>query len=89
MGYYLSLFLLTLDLHGEWQDSLAPGRRALKKGISYDYIMAREHINSSNNLIILLKHYAKNYSEKWWPFFLPSIDINLFYAFNAYIDKPI
>jgi len=66
-----------------------PRRRALKKGISYDYIMAREHINSSNNLIILLKHYAKNYSEKWWPFFLPSIDINLFYAFNAYIDKPI
>lgn len=65
---------------------LGPRRRAIAKGISYDYIMAREHVNSSNNLIILLRHYAKNYSEKWWPFLLPSIDINLFYAFNAQIN---
>ncbi len=37
--------------------NLGPRKRALSKGIAYDYVMAREHVNSSNNLIALLKHY--------------------------------
>lgn len=66
---------------------LGPRRNAIKQGIAYDYVMAREHVNSCNNLIALLRHYFPSSKEAWWPLAIPSIDLNLFFAFHAAIDK--
>lgn len=62
---------------------LGPRKAATAKGLAYDYIMAREHVNSCNNLIALLRHYFPGSEEAWWPFPIPSIDLNLFFAFHA------
>lgn len=64
-----------------------PRKRAIAQGIAYDYVMAREHVNSCNNLIAILKHYFKVSQDAWWPFPVNSIDLNLFYAFHATIKK--
>lgn len=37
-----------------------PRKNALAQGIAYDYVMAREHVNSCNNLIAILHHYFPN-----------------------------
>lgn len=66
---------------------LGPRKNALAQGIAYDYIMAREHVNSCNNLIAILRHYFVDSVENWWPFPVPSIDINLFFSFNATVKK--
>jgi ubiquinone/menaquinone biosynthesis C-methylase UbiE len=66
---------------------LGPRRNALKRGIAYDYVMAREHVNSCNNLIAILRHYFPERREAWWPLPVPSIDMNLFFAFNAVEKK--
>jgi len=64
-----------------------PRRNAISLGIPYDYVMAREHVNSCNNLIALIRHYFPNRNEAWWPFHVPSIDLNLFYSCNAVVNK--
>lgn len=64
-----------------------PRRNAIAQGIAYDYVMAREHVNSCNNLIALLRHYFPDHTEEWWPFPIPSIDLNLFFVFHAIINK--
>lgn len=66
---------------------LGPRRNAIAQGISYDYVMAREHVNSCNNLIALLRHYFPERTEAWWPLPIPSIDLNLFFVFHAVIKK--
>lgn len=66
---------------------LGPRRNALKHGIAYDYVMAREHVNSCSNLIALLRHYFPRARERWWPLPIPSVDMNLFFAFHATIVK--
>lgn len=66
---------------------LGPRRGAHKRGISYDYVMAREHINSCHNLIALLRHYFPGGQEAWWPLPVPSVDMNLFFAFHAIVDR--
>ena len=66
---------------------LGPRKHALAKGIAYDYVMAREHVNSCNNLIALLRHYFYIRTESWWPFRIPSIDLNLFFICHAVIKK--
>ena len=67
---------------------LGPRKRALQDGIAYDYVMAREHVNPCNNLIALIHHYFPRRTEAWWPFALPSIDLNLFYVCHAIVEKP-
>tara|TARA_R110001599_G_scaffold9518_4_gene47185 strand:- start:3079 stop:3777 length:699 start_codon:yes stop_codon:yes gene_type:complete len=68
--------------------NFGPRKNALKKGISYDYVMAREHVNSCNSLVAILRHYFPDSSESWWPFhIISSMDLNLFYIFHARIDK--
>lgn len=64
-----------------------PRKEALAKSIPYDYIMAREHVNSCNNLIALIRYYFPELIERWWPFCVPSIDLNLFYVCHAKIRK--
>jgi ubiquinone/menaquinone biosynthesis C-methylase UbiE len=66
---------------------LGPRRNAIAQGVSYDYVMAMEHVNSCNNLIAILRHYFPNSKEAWWPLPIQSMDLNLFYAFHATIDK--
>lgn len=58
---------------------LGPRKNAIAQGIDYDYIMAREHINSCNNLIALMRYYFPERKESWWPFPIASIDLNLFF----------
>ncbi len=66
---------------------LGPRRNAISQGVAYDYVMAREHVNSCNNLIAILRHYFQGATESWWPLPVPSIDLNLFFAFHATIRK--
>lgn len=64
-----------------------PRRNALRQGIAYDYVMAREHVNPCNNLIALMRHYFPRRSEHWWPTPVPSMDLNLFHLYTAINDK--
>jgi len=48
-------------------------------GMAYDYWMAREHVNSINNLVSFVHYYFDDYQEYWRPFKVPSMDLNLFY----------
>lgn len=66
---------------------LGPRKKAYAAGIAYDYIMAREHVNSCVNLLAILKHYFPERKEAWWPIPIPSVDLNLFYAFHATVRK--
>lgn len=67
--------------------NFGPRKNAIAQGIAYDYVMAREHVNSCNNLIAILRHYFPESKEAWWPFPVASIDLNLFFAFHAVINK--
>jgi ubiquinone/menaquinone biosynthesis C-methylase UbiE len=67
--------------------TLGPRRQAKKRGIAYDYIMAREHVNSCTNLVALLRHYFPTHRERWWPTRIPSVDINLFFVCQVLIRK--
>lgn len=64
-----------------------PRKNAMAQGIAYDFVMAREHVNSCNNLIAILRHYFPESKEAWWPLPIPSIDLNLFFAFHATVNK--
>ncbi|MDO8344780.1 MAG: class I SAM-dependent methyltransferase [Cellvibrio sp.] len=64
-----------------------PRKNAIAQGIAYDYVMAREHVNSCNNLIALLRHYFPDRTEAWWPLPVPSIDLNLFFVCHAVVRK--
>jgi ubiquinone/menaquinone biosynthesis C-methylase UbiE len=64
-----------------------PRKNAIAQGIAYDYVMAREHVNSCNNLIALLRHYFPQRTEAWWPFPVASIDLNLFFVCHAVVPK--
>ena len=59
-----------------------PRKRGIKRGFPYDYMMAREHVNPINNLVSLIRYYFDDIQEKWWPFRVPVIDINLLYIVN-------
>lgn len=63
--------------------TLGPRRRALRRGIPYDYVQALEHINSITNLIAIIDHHwPKSRTDHWWPTRFPLSDINLIYATN-------
>jgi len=67
---------------------LGPRKNAIKVGVAYDYVMAREHVNACNNLISLLRHYFPDSKEEaWWPFSISSIDLNLFFVCHAVVKK--
>ncbi|WOZ79005.1 class I SAM-dependent methyltransferase [Kosakonia sacchari] len=66
---------------------LGPRKHAHAAGIAYDYVMAREHVNSCVNLMSLLRHYFPERKEAWWPLRIPSVDVNLFYSFHAQVKK--
>lgn len=51
-----------------------------KEGLDLDYLIAREHINPSYNLIALIRHYFSRGKEHWYPFHIPLVDVNLVYS---------
>lgn len=67
--------------------NLGPRKNAIAKGMAYDYVMAREHVNPCNNLMAFLRHYFTEYTECWWPTPIPHYDFNLFYAFHARLNS--
>jgi len=67
--------------------NLGPKQRFNKRFGNYDYIMAREHINSCINLVSLINHEFESQKLNWWPFLIPSVDINLFVSINIKISK--
>jgi SAM-dependent methyltransferase len=79
-GGVLSL-VLPCDPGVAWRLGRAVGSRGkfVRAGLEYDYWMAREHVNSINNLVALLRYYFDDLSEQWLPFRIPSMDLNLFY----------
>jgi ubiquinone/menaquinone biosynthesis C-methylase UbiE len=66
---------------------LGPRKNAIARGIAYDYLMALEHVNACNNLIAILRHHFPMAKEAWWPFPVPSIDLNLFFVFHATVKR--
>ncbi|WP_326542798.1 class I SAM-dependent methyltransferase [Pseudorhodoferax sp.] len=66
---------------------LGPRKNALAQGIAYDYVMAREHVNSCVNLVALLRHYFPGATQAWWPIPIPSVDLNLFFAYNVVLGS--
>jgi ubiquinone/menaquinone biosynthesis C-methylase UbiE len=66
---------------------MGPRRNAISKGIAYDYVMAREHVNSCTNLLALIRHYFSDRNEMWWPLRIPSVDLNLLFACNICVHK--
>lgn len=79
-GGYISL-LLPSDPGIAWRLSRRVSSIVLnKQDIPYDYVMAREHVNSINSLVAFIHYYFDNIVESWRPFYIPSMDINLFYA---------
>jgi ubiquinone/menaquinone biosynthesis C-methylase UbiE len=85
-GGVLSL-VLPCDPGMAWRLGRTVGSRSRseKAGIPYDYWMAREHINPINGLVSFVRYYFDSYEEKWLPFRIPSMDLNLFYI--AHIRK--
>ena len=59
---------------------LTTRRTFAREGLDLDYIIAREHINPSYNLIALIRYYFEQRKEVWYPFRLPLVDINLVYC---------
>ncbi len=59
-------------------------RTNMARGILWGYMIAREHINPINNLVALIRYYFGKINEKWWPFGLPNIDVNLLYVVNIW-----
>jgi phosphatidylethanolamine/phosphatidyl-N-methylethanolamine N-methyltransferase len=46
----------------------------------YDYWMAREHINSIQNLTVLIEFYFPERRDRWFPLGIKSCDLNLIYV---------
>lgn len=82
-GGYLTI-LLPCDPGAGWRlgRSLMVRQKFKALGFDYDYWMAREHINSINNLVALIRFYFTDIEESWKPLAVPSIDLNLFYIVN-------
>jgi ubiquinone/menaquinone biosynthesis C-methylase UbiE len=59
-----------------------PRRRLERKGVPYDYVMARYHVNPFNALLAMIRFFFGNCEEKWWPWRIPSMDMNLIYTVN-------
>lgn len=59
---------------------LTTRRSFAREGLDMDYIIAREHINPSYNLISLIRHYFPDRQEWWYPFGVHLVDVNLVYC---------
>ncbi|PIS12103.1 MAG: class I SAM-dependent methyltransferase [Bdellovibrio sp. CG10_big_fil_rev_8_21_14_0_10_47_8] len=74
-------FILPCDPGLLWRFGrhFGPRRKALAAGISYDYVMAAEHVNHITGLVTFIRHHFDQVNETWYPTRIPWSDINLFY----------
>ena len=88
MGGVISVLLPT-DPGLAWRTGrrFGPRRHARRLGLDYDYVMAREHVNPLNNLIAFLRHDFPRRTEGWWPWGIPSMDLNLFFVCHAIVSQ--
>lgn len=61
---------------------LGPRKRGRELALEYDYVMAREHVNSITALKAFIDYYYDRKRERWWPFAFQSTDLNLIYTVN-------
>jgi SAM-dependent methyltransferase len=65
-------------------------RRYMKRfGLDLDYIIAREHINACYRLVSLIRHAFSDIDQVWYPMRVPTPHLNLVYACNARVTKPL
>jgi len=85
-GAVISL-ILPCDPGLLWQigRSFGPRRSAERHGLPYDYLMAREHINSIHNLTTLLSYHFPRRLETWWPARIASPNLNLIMAGHYFV----
>ncbi|MBF0108287.1 MAG: class I SAM-dependent methyltransferase [Magnetococcales bacterium] len=57
-------------------------RTFMKKGFDWDYIVARDHVNSCTQLLAFIRHFFPDRSEFWYPTGVPFHHVNLIYAVN-------
>ena len=48
----------------------------------YDLLMSREHINSVQRILKILRYYCRALEIRWFPFAVPVVDFNLICAIN-------
>lgn len=61
---------------------LTTRRTFAREGLDLNYIIAREHVNPSYNLISLIRHYFSDVRETYFPLRIPMVDLNLVYSCN-------
>jgi phosphatidylethanolamine/phosphatidyl-N-methylethanolamine N-methyltransferase len=61
---------------------LTTRRSFAREGLDLNYIIAREHVNPSYNLISLIRHYFTDVQAVYFPLRIPMVDINLVYSCN-------
>ncbi|MBU1229139.1 MAG: class I SAM-dependent methyltransferase [Proteobacteria bacterium] len=66
---------------------LTTRRTYRRMGIDYDYIIAREHVNTCYRLVSFVRHYFQSRRESWYPFGIPTPHLNLLYAVQAIVHK--
>ncbi len=63
-------------------------RRTFRRmGFDYDYIVAREHVNTCGRLLALIRHYFADREECWYPTGVPSPNFNLVFATTIRASK--
>lgn len=67
--------------------NLGPRKAAESKGMPYDYVMAREHINPIGNLKAILEYHFEIRDSVWWPSRIPLYDLNLIWGINLVVRK--
>ena len=67
---------------GRWMSTRRHFRRM---GVDYDYVVAREHVNSCSRLVAFLRHYFPERDERWYPFRLSITHPNLILACTIHV----
>ncbi|MBF8273178.1 MAG: hypothetical protein HW380_2283 [Magnetococcales bacterium] len=61
---------------------LTTRRTFMKRGFDWDYVIARDHVNSCAQLLAFIRHFFKERQEYWYPTGIPLHHVNLIYAVN-------
>jgi ubiquinone/menaquinone biosynthesis C-methylase UbiE len=68
--------------------SILSRQKAKKAGITdWMMVVALEHVNAIDKLISMIRYFWDDIDEYFWPFIIPSIDINLFYIVHIINTK--
>lgn len=59
--------------------------RSLREQVTfeeYDLLMSREHVNSAQRILKILRYYSSKCSVRWFPTLIPVVDLNLICVIN-------